>query len=68
MINYFHMIRKRLITIGVKPSVARIVALRFEHQIQCRGLHNALDYYKSCGDAVINHLDGNRKVIPFVKV
>lgn len=66
MVNYFHMIRKRLITIGVKPKDARTFALDFDKQIKARGAVQALEYFKSCGDTLIGYISKSKYVGPWV--
>jgi len=60
-VNYFHIIRKRLITLGVKPKDARVVSLDFDKQVKARGVNSALSYFKDTGDTLIGYLSGSRR-------
>jgi hypothetical protein len=55
-INYFHIVRKRLITLGVKPKHAREVSLNLSTQVKSMGIYNALDYFKRVGDAITAYI------------
>lgn len=65
--NYFHILRKRLITLGVSPSDARKVSRDFDRQIKAQGIYNALAYYKRVGETLIGHISQSGYVAPWVK-
>lgn len=64
--NYFHLIRKRLITLGVMPKHARQIALDFDQQVKSQGIVNALSHLKNMGDQVISFVSHSGYSAPWV--
>jgi hypothetical protein len=64
--NYFHIIRKRLITLGLKPQDARTLASWFNRQVQHKGLDDALKYFKNVGDTLIGYISKSGYKAPWV--
>lgn len=61
------MIRKRLITLGLKPKDARYIAKWFDNNVKSQGPVAALEYFKRVGDTMIGYISGSGYKAEWVK-
>jgi hypothetical protein len=65
--NYFHILRKRLRTLGVSSKDARRISLDFDKQVKAMGITRALSYFKDTGDTLIGYISGSGYKAPWIK-